>query len=605
MTVHLLHLSPSQVSTGGGSHYAPGPSTVEAMSALSKPMAKLSRKARRLAKRGGMTKPPAASSPGGASLKGKGLRMAISHADGTRTEIRHMAAYRDETDTFYALSAIDAPSGDDGKPVWIQLAKDGRYNGHAKGPFTLNSGVYATLIQNFRKNSDGRIRIDFEHASEMPPTSGDTAVVGAPAQGWILDLRQEPGRLMALVEWGDTARQYIREGKYRFISPAIRFKQRNPVSGEEQGPTLSSAGLTNGPFIQGMAPLAASSLAAESNEAPTTLGLDAMCYSANEFMPRIKMALRLPELCSAQECSDHLERLRGHLDAVNGDHCAVHEGICLADYLLPLRSIAQPQMGATWDDVLDVIDALLVAAGADGDDADDVEASAELAQPTETTPETPAPSAPATVETTEETSMTTPATPAAAPAAVTAAPAPVPAPAPAAPVLATAAHATDVTTLRLSLQASDAEVTRLRTEVTTLSQWKADREESDLATEASIAFDTYKDKKGLTEADRPVLLSLLRSNQDAFRALYPPVAPSERHLLRTLAATPRAIGGAVTTMSAPRAQADIPNASEPVVMSLRDLSRKIQRTERIPLGQAQIKAKRIIDSQRAQQQGAR
>lgn len=150
-----------------------------------------------------------------------------------------------------------------GKSVWIQLAQAGDYRGHPQGPFVLNRAVFDTIIHNFRANPDGRVPIDFEHASEVPPTSGSIPTAGAPAQGWITDLRTDGAKLFALVEWGDLARQYIASGQYKFISPSIRFRSRDPVSNKQIGPELSSAGLTNSPFLRGQEPLVASARGAQ------------------------------------------------------------------------------------------------------------------------------------------------------------------------------------------------------------------------------------------------------------------------------------------------------------------------------------------------------
>jgi len=149
-------------------------------------------------------------------------------------------------------------AGDDDAPVWIQLAKQGSFAGHPSGPFKLDARVFADLIRNFKANEDGRIPIDFEHSSEHEPTAGTVPTAGAPAQGWIIDMATRPdGNLWALVEWHEPARTYVREGKYRFISPAISFHAKDRSSGKPIGAYCSSAGLTNSPFLSGMQPLAA------------------------------------------------------------------------------------------------------------------------------------------------------------------------------------------------------------------------------------------------------------------------------------------------------------------------------------------------------------
>jgi hypothetical protein len=154
--------------------------------------------------------------------------------------------------------SLDA-GDDDGEPVWIQLAKPGTFRGHPSGkPFTLNRSVFEQIIANFRGNKDGRLPIDFEHASEQDSAEGSIPMSGAPAQGWIVDMKIEvDGNLWAKVEWGKLAREYIREGQYRYISPAIHLRMKDRETGLEIGAYVSSAGLTNQPFLDGMRPLAA------------------------------------------------------------------------------------------------------------------------------------------------------------------------------------------------------------------------------------------------------------------------------------------------------------------------------------------------------------
>lgn len=155
--------------------------------------------------------------------------------------------------------ALRAPEGDQPKRlVWIQLAEVGAFRGHPAGAFALTPAVFAEVCANFEKEGIP-VPIDYEHASEVPPSEGNIPVAGAPAQGWIhkLDNRGQAG-LWGLVEWLPQARQQILDGAYRYISPAIRFGGKDRVTGTPQGAKLTSAGLTNQPFLKGMQRLAAS-----------------------------------------------------------------------------------------------------------------------------------------------------------------------------------------------------------------------------------------------------------------------------------------------------------------------------------------------------------
>jgi Mu-like prophage I protein len=143
-------------------------------------------------------------------------------------------------------------------PVWCQLAIQGRWLGHPAGPFEMNKETFEEIITNFRATKNRAIPFDLEHASEADPTAGSIPVTGAPAQGWITDLKIEAGSLWGLVDWLEPARTYIREGRYKFVSPAIRFGSRDRVTGKPVGARLTSVALTNCPFLDGMRPVAAS-----------------------------------------------------------------------------------------------------------------------------------------------------------------------------------------------------------------------------------------------------------------------------------------------------------------------------------------------------------
>lgn len=155
-------------------------------------------------------------------------------------------------------------------PVWVQVAREGDYHGHPTGPFVLDAQAFADCIRNlrahpsFRADANGTgcarvIAVDFHHASEQPPER--VAAMGAPAQGWVCDLRTEPTpdglALLALIDWLEPARSYIREGRYQWMSIAVWPDADHPVSGESVGWYMSSVALTNDPFIQGMVPIAA------------------------------------------------------------------------------------------------------------------------------------------------------------------------------------------------------------------------------------------------------------------------------------------------------------------------------------------------------------
>jgi phage I-like protein len=142
-------------------------------------------------------------------------------------------------------------------PVWIQLAKYGTFLGHPSGPFKLDRNTFEEIVANFRATENRHIPIDYEHASEASETSGTIPVNGAPAQGWIIDMKIDGQGLWGLVEWLPQAREQIRAKQYRYFSPAIRFGTKDRVTGKPTGARMSSGAITNSPFLDGLEPLAA------------------------------------------------------------------------------------------------------------------------------------------------------------------------------------------------------------------------------------------------------------------------------------------------------------------------------------------------------------
>jgi hypothetical protein len=139
-----------------------------------------------------------------------------------------------------------------GKPkTWIQVAKTGVYKGHPAGEFEFGLKQYKEMADNFA-SQQSKPPLDFEHASEA--IDGGVYQHGAPASGFIIELRYDEFRMEALVEWNQNSEgcQYVRGGEYRYISPAVQFAARDRVTGKKIGAMLTSVALTNRPFLDGM-----------------------------------------------------------------------------------------------------------------------------------------------------------------------------------------------------------------------------------------------------------------------------------------------------------------------------------------------------------------
>lgn len=483
------------------------------------------------------------------------FKIHLTAPDGSRTVIRHRlgqttASYDDATDRLCLSFDIDKAEalaeGDEKKRVWVQIARTGAWAGHPQGAFQITEATLDTIVANFYGQGFGRIQWDFDHYSAMPANSGNIPQTGKPAQGWAYEMRREGSKLYALTEWLPLAREYIKNDQYGGVSPVINWKGTDRASGKPIGPIITSIALTNLPFILGMEkPMAASAdgLPDETNRGLTPLTEVSMpgdnpeqselsasackCFGADELIPQLKQIFGLHPLATAQQCSEVVSNLRTHLTAVGGNGSAVHQGVDLSLYTMPLRAMTNAHAGMDWFAILDIIDELLDAYLDQHGLPDFEETHGPI--PTEATA-VQATSAPA--ETTASAALVevTPADPApeAQPEAVTEASA---APLPDAEVSALTLQNAD---LAGRLAKLEAEKLALEAENAALKKQEELANISALAAEVEDAFVTYKDAKGLTEESRPHMLSMLKAEPDAFRALYPPVDADKRHLLLNL-----------------------------------------------------------------------
>ena len=111
----------------------------------------------------------------------------------------------------------------------------------------------ATIAPDIIADADAREArpvVDYEHQSIRARENGQPA----PAAGWIQALAYFPGRgLFSKVEWTERARDLIKTGEYRYISPFFEFDN---TTGAVQ--RLINAALTNTPALDGLMAVAAS-----------------------------------------------------------------------------------------------------------------------------------------------------------------------------------------------------------------------------------------------------------------------------------------------------------------------------------------------------------
>lgn len=140
-----------------------------------------------------------------------------------------------------ALSAKEAET-DASTKKWQNIAVVGKWKGHANGAFELKLEDLEQIVSNFKSSEANEIVADYEHATLYAEK--------APASGWIKELRVKDNSLQAKIEWLDKAKESIKSGEYKYLSPVINPHTIDQVSGDDIGWSLHSVALTNKPFFE-------------------------------------------------------------------------------------------------------------------------------------------------------------------------------------------------------------------------------------------------------------------------------------------------------------------------------------------------------------------
>jgi phage I-like protein len=106
------------------------------------------------------------------------------------------------------------------------------------------------LVANFV--DAGKVPLDYLHGSEAPGAHPDQGV----AAGWFKAVRIEGDEVVGYAEPTPRALAMVEAREYLLASAAMTMDWLNPRTGKRQGPMLTSAALTNRPFIRGMAEVA-------------------------------------------------------------------------------------------------------------------------------------------------------------------------------------------------------------------------------------------------------------------------------------------------------------------------------------------------------------
>jgi phage I-like protein len=125
----------------------------------------------------------------------------------------------------------------------FQIAALGDYNDSRYGEFSITKKDVKDWAKNLSQLPGGEALIDFEHRSEKSPRDSRAA-------GWITGIELDGDKVMADARWTPDGEQSIKDGIYRFVSPA--YGSHTNEHGVTFENTLMSVALTNKPALTGM-----------------------------------------------------------------------------------------------------------------------------------------------------------------------------------------------------------------------------------------------------------------------------------------------------------------------------------------------------------------
>jgi len=126
---------------------------------------------------------------------------------------------------------------DDDEMAWVQIMPAGEFTGRdGRGPYRSNLDLIMEAFQGWGMP----LAIDYEHQS----LDAATKSAPTPAAGWIHAIEPRQGEVWAQVKWTPRAKDYLKAGEYRYLSPVFRY---SPSDGSVQA--IIGAGLTNSPNL--------------------------------------------------------------------------------------------------------------------------------------------------------------------------------------------------------------------------------------------------------------------------------------------------------------------------------------------------------------------
>lgn len=148
--------------------------------------------------------------------------------------------------------ALPIPQLEGAPEAWVHVASEGKWFGHANGPFEFTRERFAECVSNFSSKINPT-KLDFDHETIFDPPP-------LPARGWVTDMEIRDdsagnAQLWAKVQFGEQAAELVRSGGMPFCSGVFEFSYVDPTSGKSVGCCMTSLSLTAQPFLDGQTPI--------------------------------------------------------------------------------------------------------------------------------------------------------------------------------------------------------------------------------------------------------------------------------------------------------------------------------------------------------------
>jgi len=184
---------------------------------------------------------------------------------------------------------------DDG--TWVHALPFGTYQHPLHGELNFDTAKLTALASSVTQRTRG-IDPDIDYDHKTDPAKGNQAA------GWVKDAKVDQSGLHIKVDFTDTAKNEIKEKKYRYFSADFSDEWTDPQGNKHEN-VLNGGGLTNRPWMKNLFPVNLSELTGTPPTPPTP--------EVDVDLKKLRESLGLAEAATED---DVLKKLTEHTDEV-------------------------------------------------------------------------------------------------------------------------------------------------------------------------------------------------------------------------------------------------------------------------------------------------